>query len=236
MSDVMTDTEQVKAVVQGVSAWMPVISTLTGGVLAGGVALLVSRMNHRYAREREAMAAAERQRHEIMLAEDKKEKELYFISTQLVFRLERFAQECAEVVNDDGWEDDKGYTRTSVSAEAFATEDIDGDWRVLPGRLLYRIRELSVLIPEANRYISVVNDNDNPPDWQMTFKERRYQYSRLGMRALLLARRLRQLNVMPSSHLDNDSPWSVQNVLWAEWRKQRKSRSKMAREVPDYDL
>ncbi|EPA8917532.1 hypothetical protein ACQ77U_004575, partial [Salmonella enterica subsp. enterica serovar Anatum] len=97
-------------------------------------------------------------------------------------------------------------------------------------------RELSVLIPEANRYISVVNDNDNPPDWQMMFKERRYQYSRLGMRALLLARRLRQLNAMPSSHLDNDSPWSVQNVLWAEWRKQRKSRSKMVREVPDYDL
>ncbi|EDD5178937.1 hypothetical protein BU513_23290, partial [Salmonella enterica subsp. enterica serovar Enteritidis] len=83
---------------------------------------------------------------------------------------------------------------------------------------------------------SVVNDNDNPPDWQMMFKERRYQYSRLGMRALLLARRLRQLNAMPSSHLDNDSPWSVQNVLWAEWRKQRKSRSKMVREVPDYDL
>ena len=53
MSDVMTDSEQVKAVVQGFSAWMPVISTLAGGVLAGGVALLVSRVNHRYARERE---------------------------------------------------------------------------------------------------------------------------------------------------------------------------------------
>lgn len=220
----------------GISVRVPVISTLAGGVLAGGVALLVSWMNHRYAREREATAAAERQRHEIMLAEDKKGKELYFISTQLVFRLERFAQECAEVVNDDGWVDDKGYTRTGVSAEAFATEDIGGDWRVLPGRILYRIRELSVLIPEANRYINVVKEYDNPPDWQITFKERRYQYSGLGIRALLLARRLRQLNVMPSSHLDNDSPWSVQNVLWAEWRKQRKSRSKMTREVPDYDL
>jgi hypothetical protein len=70
MSDVMTDTEQVKAVVQGVSAWMPVISTLAGGVLAGGVALLVSRVNHRYAREREAVAAAERLRHECKMASE----------------------------------------------------------------------------------------------------------------------------------------------------------------------
>ncbi|WP_179381821.1 hypothetical protein, partial [Enterobacter hormaechei] len=169
-------------------------------------------------------------------AATKRESELYFISTQLVFRLERFAQGCAEVVNDEGFEDDKGYTRTGISAEPFSTEDIDGDWRVLPSRILYRIRELSVLIPEASRYISIVSDYDNPPDWQMTFKERRYQYSRLGLRAMILARRLRRLNAMPSSHLDNNSPWSVQNVLWAEWRKQRKSRARQAREVPDYDL
>lgn len=74
MSDVMTDSEQVKAVVQGFSAWMPVISTLAGGVLAGGVALLVSRVNHRYAREREATAAAERLRHEQQLSEDKRKR------------------------------------------------------------------------------------------------------------------------------------------------------------------
>lgn len=43
---------------------MAVISTLAGGVLAGGVALLVSRMNHRYASEREATAAAKRLRPE----------------------------------------------------------------------------------------------------------------------------------------------------------------------------
>jgi len=226
MADGISDA---KAVAEGFSVWVPVISTLGGGVLAGGVAFLISRMNHLYAREREATAAAERQRHELMLAEEKKEQELYFISTQLVFHLERFVQGCAEVVKDEGWEDDKGNTRTSVSAEAFSTDDIEGDWRVLPGRTLYRIRELSVLIPEANRYISIVSENDNPPDWLITFKERRYQYSRLGLRAMLLAKRLRRLNDMPSSHLDNDSPWSVQNVLWAEWRKQRKSRARMAR-------
>ncbi|WP_329601027.1 hypothetical protein R1C93_07060 [Citrobacter koseri] len=47
MADAITDTEQVKAVVQGVLAWMPVISTLAAGVLTDSVDLLVSRGNHR---------------------------------------------------------------------------------------------------------------------------------------------------------------------------------------------
>jgi len=106
VADFITDSEKVKAVVQGVSAWMPVISTLAGGVLAGGVALLVSRMNHRYAREREATAAAARLRHEEQLAEDKRQKELFYITTELVFMLERYAEACARVAVDDGKDDD----------------------------------------------------------------------------------------------------------------------------------
>lgn len=82
MADVVPDTEQIKAVVQGASAWMPVISTLAGGILAGGVALLVSRVNHRYAREREAAVAAERLRHEQQITEDKRQKELFYVATE----------------------------------------------------------------------------------------------------------------------------------------------------------
>lgn len=46
----------------GYSVWVPVISTLGGGVLAGGVALLVSRTNHRYVREREREREREHER------------------------------------------------------------------------------------------------------------------------------------------------------------------------------
>lgn len=197
-----------------VSLWVPVLTALTG---IGG-ALGSQYVSHLLTRKREENVTA-----------TKREAELYFISTQLVFRLERFAQECAAVVQDEGEEDEQGYTRTTTIAEAFSTDDIAGDWRVLPGRMLYRIHELSVLIPEANQYISMVYEWDNPPDWQCTFRERRYQYSRLGMKAILLSKRLRKLNGMPSSYLDNDSQWSVQDVLWGEWRKQRKSRADKVR-------
>lgn len=66
-------------------------------------------------------------------------------------------------------------------------------------------------------------------DWQCTFQERRYQYARLGMKAALLSKRLRKLNHMPSSRIDA-SEWSVQSVLWEQWRKGRKRRSKLAPE------
>ncbi|ECN5820979.1 hypothetical protein GT147_004093 [Salmonella enterica] len=213
MADWFIATEGVKVVKDNASLWPQIITTVSSiGAALGGVCL-----THHYARSREEKAASSR-RH----------AELYFISTELVFRLERYAQECADVVKDEGQEDDKEYTRTTISAEAFSADDIDGDWRVLPARIMYRIRELTVLIPEANRYISVIYEFNATPDWQMTFRERRYQYSRLGMRAVLLAKRLRKLNGMPSSHLDNGSCWSVQHVLWTEWRKQRKSRARMA--------
>lgn len=184
-----------------------------------GLATAAVTLTHRFTLRRERAAA-----------EDKLARERYFISTELVFRLERFAQECADVVNDEGEEDDTGSLRTTARVEAFSVNDIAGDWRVLPDRIQYRIRELTVLIPEAKQRISVVRDWDYPPEWPLTFRERRYQYSRLGMRAILLAKRLRKLNHMPSSRLDANSDWSAQHVLWKQWRKERKSRARMARE------
>ena len=83
---------------------------------SGGVFL-----THHYARSREEKTASSR-----------RQAELYFISTELVFRLERFAQGCADIVKDEGLEDDEGYTRMTVRVEAFSTDNIDGDWRVLP--------------------------------------------------------------------------------------------------------
>lgn len=218
MADWFIATGGVKVVKDSASLWPQIITAVSSiGAALGGVHL-----THHYARSREEKAAAA-----------KREAELFFISTELVFRLERFAQECAAVVQDEGEEDDKGYTHFTESAKAFAPDDIAGDWRILPGRILYRTRELTVLISEANRRISFVQEWDNPPDWQCTFQERRYQYSRLGMKAVLLSKRLRKLNQMPSSRLDNGE-WSAQSVLWEQWRRGRKRRAKQAREQEDW--
>jgi hypothetical protein len=72
---------------EGFSEWLPVISTLAGGVLAFGAALVVNKVNHRYALEREARAAAERQRHEMKVAQDKLERNDILFPLSLFFSL-----------------------------------------------------------------------------------------------------------------------------------------------------
>ncbi|HDO7154507.1 hypothetical protein ACSFCW_22040 [Yokenella regensburgei] len=226
MPDVIQNAEQVKDVLLVTSSWMPVISTLAGGVLAGCVALLVSWVNHRYAREREAAAAAERLRHEQQLTEDKRQKELLYISTELVFVLERFAEGCAKVASDDGERDTQDFMRATQIRPELDLNVITGDWRALGPGLTYAIRELPVLKEWSDREIAGMEESEGPPDYTNTMLERKYLYARLGLKAILQARRLRKLARLPDTRLDA-SKWSAQPVLWRVWRYERKRRAQM---------
>ncbi|HHA2002518.1 hypothetical protein [Enterobacter kobei] len=208
----------------GFSVWVPVISTLAGGVLAGGVALLVSRTNHRYAREREAIAAAERQRHELSIAEDNKAKELLFIATELVFLLEEFAERCALVAADNGEVDQEGIVVATETPPDLVLAPVTGDWRAVPAKLMYSIRELPVLRTEAGKYVSSAYENDWPPDYSRAFRERQYQYSRLGLKAVFAAVRLRKIAGLPPTRLDL-TEWSTLPMLWRLWKQERKRRA-----------
>ena len=230
MADGISDISNVKTMSQAFSVWLPVISTLAGGVLAGGVAILVTKLNHRYAREREENAAEERKRHEQKITEAKNEKELLFIATELVFHLERFAELCVNLATDAGYEDSSGITRFSVVAEDLSLSQISGDWRVLPRQLMYRIRELPVLQNSADRAIGSAAEHDDPPDYDDTFYERRYQYTWLGLKTIILARRVRKLVDLPGTRLDA-TPWSAQPVLWQLWRQERKRRARIHTQI-----
>lgn len=227
MSDVITETEQVKAVVQGFSAWMPVISTLAGGVLAGGVALLVSRVNHRYARELGAASAAERLRHEQQLTEDKRQKELFYLTTELVFVLERYAEVCARVASDNGKDDDSRQPerKSMTDYPELNLADVAGDWRALEFRHMYRIRELPVLQDEALRAIAYAGEIPLPPLHEDYFRERQYQFARLGIKAVILAVRLRQATGLPGTRLAGNGEWSAVSVFRGVWRCERALRA-----------
>lgn len=227
MADVISHTEQVKAAVQGVSAWMPVISALGGGVLAGGVALLVTRLNHSYAREREVMATAERVRHEQQLAEDKRQKELFYITTELVFMLERYAEACARVATDDGKDDDAPQPEREAVMDypELNLADVSGDWRALQFLHMYRIRELPVLQNEAYRAISYAAEIPAPPLHEDYFRERQYQFTRLGIKAVILAVRLRRATGLPETRLTDHDEWSVVSVFRKVWKRERPLRA-----------
>ena len=206
MADWFIATEGVKVVKDSASLWPQIITgVLSAGAAFGGVWYGQWRITQR---EKEAAAA-------------KLASERLFIATELVFLLEQFAQESAAVATDDGYENQNGLTVPAKKYPVLNISAITGDWRVLPAKLMYRIRELPVMQGEADR---TVNEAELiPPDYDEFFEARQYQYTRLGLKALIQARRLRRLVGLPHTRLDA-TRWSAQNVLWQKWRQERKRR------------
>jgi len=135
--------------------------------------------------------------------------------------LEQFAEACAEVASDEGYENQDGATVPEISVPNLSYSSITGDWRVLPVKLMYRLRELPVIQGEADRIINATDDFF--PDHDEFFEARQYQYTRLGLKAIIQSRRLRQFAGLPDTRLDA-SQWSAQNVLWQEWWLERNRR------------
>ncbi|WP_148051657.1 hypothetical protein [Atlantibacter hermannii] len=210
MADWFIATEGVKVVKDSASLWPQIITAIsTISAALGGVCL-----THHFTRKREERAA---------LA--KVEGERMFIATELVFLLEQFAEGCAYVATDHGFQDQEGNTAPATSNPVLNYSSVSGDWRVFPTTLMYRIRELPIVQNEAERTIDAVDAY--PPGFDEFFEERQYQYIRLGLKAVILARRLRHFASLPNTRLDA-SPWSAQNVLWKEWRQERKRRATLA--------
>jgi len=219
----------------GISVWVPVISVLAGSVLTGTIQFFMNRQNHLFALEREQKATADRLLNEKQAAEDELQKERHFIATELVFMLEQFAESCADVATDDGEEnDDPQPVKEAVAVfPVMDLKDVSGNWRVLPPRLMYRIHEIPVLLSEARMFIEHARETDDSGEYRDFFRERRYQSARLGLKAIILAKRLRKLAKFPGTRLDA-LPWSAQPVLWDVWRNERRRRAAEAFENRDF--
>ncbi|MFA4105777.1 hypothetical protein OQJ40_27230 [Serratia nevei] len=207
--------------VDGFSAWVPVISVLAGGTMTGGVAMAGIALTHHFTRKREREAA-----------ERKTAADRYFIATELIFKLEDYAEMCAEVSQDDGRRDEGDEYRPTVRVYSLEFDDVTGDWRALPPPVMYRVREMIVLQAEARGSINFHYDVDISSRHDTFYRERMYQYAYLGLRALLLAKRLRKLTGMPSSRLDKYH-WSAQQTLWQGWREGRKYRLEQRLELDE---
>lgn len=210
----------VQVVNQGPGIWgNAVIGLITAGAALAGVML-----THRFTLKRERQAT-----------EDKMQREKYFIATELVFILEEFAEGCARVATDNGEDNDatQPEREPAINYPALNFKDIPGDWRALPALLMYRIHELPVLQNEAGRAISYASEHSWPPYHTEYFRERQYHYARLGLKAIIQARRLRKIAGFPDTRLDA-SFWSAQPVLWEIWRNERRRRAGEAFENRDF--
>lgn len=190
-----------------------ILGNVAIGLITAGAAIAAVMLTHRFTLRREKLAS-----------EDKQRREQYFIATELVFLLERFAEGCASVARDNGFEHEHAFVPSFPRPELDYAA-VTGDWRTLPARLMYQLRELPVLQNESDRTIDAADFIG--PEYDEFFEARQYEYTRLGLKAVILARRLRKLTGFPDSRL-NSTPWSAQRVLWEEWRRERKRRSMQA--------
>ncbi|EKZ5233329.1 hypothetical protein [Klebsiella pneumoniae] len=210
MADWFIATEGVKVVKDSASLWPQIITAVSSaGAALGGVYLA-----HYFTRRREERAAAA-----------KLVSERLFIATELVFLLEQFAEDCAQVATDNGVPDRQGEYSPVVQSPDLTFLNVSGDWRTLSSLIMYRVRELPVLQSEARRDIAVVSNYSWAPYHKEGFQERQYQYARLGLKALILSRRLRKLVHLPGTRLDA-TKWSAQPVLWQVWRQERHRRAR----------
>lgn len=194
----------VQVINQGAGIWGNVATGAITAVAAIGAVMLT----HCFTLHRERQGA-----------KNKLEKEQHFIATELVFLLEQFAEGCARVASDTG-KDNQGVQpekEPTVNYPLLNLTDVSGDWRVLPRLSMYRIRELPVLQNEAQRTIASVREHSDPPNHSDYFRERHYQFARIGVKAVILAIRLRRFVGLPETRL-RDTQWSAYNVLWKKWR------------------
>lgn len=194
----------VQVINQGPGIW----GNVATGLITAGAAIAAVMLTHRFTLRRERQAADRK------LAQDR-----LFIATELVFLLEQFAEGCARVASDAG-KNNQGVQpekEPTVNYPLLNLTDVSGDWRVLPRLSMYRIRELPVLQNESQRTIASVRENSDDANHSDYFRERHYQFARLGVKAVILAIRLRRFVGLPETRL-RDTQWSAYNVLWKKWR------------------
>lgn len=169
------------------TAWLVVASafTVTGGLIA-------VKLTHHYTHTRELQMLEEKRRREKEDVAETREAEFLYICTELIFRLEEFAEKCAFVAADSGIQPLKDEEWVaSTPTPVLTLEDIDGEWKSIPASLLYLIRELPARQRAIASYLVEVNENRwELPENKPWFDERKKQYAWIGLRAIRLARRL----------------------------------------------
>jgi len=213
----------VQVINQGPGIW----GNVATGLITAGAAIGAVFLTHIFTVWRENQAA-----------EKKLKQARQFIAIELVFLLEDFADSCSDVAADTGRDEDEDKDQDSeylqhtyeptVKLPELSFTDVSGDWQVLDVDLMYPIRELTVLQQEANRVISYVGNIFLDGKREEYFRERRYRYARLGLKAIIQVRRLRKMAGFPATRLDNGSELSVHRLLKEVWRAEHLRRTKEA--------
>lgn len=140
----------------------------------------------------------------------KRRAERTHVSVQLVMMLDEYASHCAAVAGDDGtWRgqtDKEGNLTIQTNTPELDYSIIKGEWKYLWPDLVYQIHDLVLLQKLSEKRIDFDFDCCDPPDQDVAFTTRQYEYSRLGLMAYSLANDIRQRAKLPERIWNQGNP------------------------------
>lgn len=134
----------------------------------------------------------------------KTKQDTTYLGIIVASHLERFANGCIDVAQDDGTTQGipsgkNGEHQTTTSLPEFRPLDLDVDWRMLPKGLMYSILRIPDKQDQLQRNLTGIQEFDpDPPEHVEYFQARRRGYAVLGLQASDAAKKLLSHCGLPS--------------------------------------
>ncbi|KNA26227.1 hypothetical protein ACO03_21330 (plasmid) [Pantoea ananatis] len=155
------------------------------------------------------------------LSTRKKTARLYAI--EAVFLLETFAEKCVRVSGDWGEPLPDGTLRTRTDFPAPEINRMREISYYLPLKIVQKQFELFLAHSQGLRIISdAYDESTTDTDDSHYFFERQCRATFLGIKALLISRRIRTIFMISACTRPYGSRSGAEDILWQEWRRQRR--------------
>ena len=156
---------------------------------------------------------------EYVVSRRARNKNTVYLAILVVSHLDRLANDCLDVAQDDGTEggqpagsDGQQHVPTTSYPE-FQPLDISVDWKLLPRDLLYPILRLPDQLDQLQSRLAAISEYEcDYPDHTEYFWVRRREHADLGLNAIALAQKLRKHSGLPVEEPEPNE-WSREQGL-----------------------
>lgn len=145
-------------------------------------------------------------------------KNAKYLAIRVVCILDKYMEDCTEVVYDDGLSCGQrtadGSLQSQIQRPSPPLFPEDVDWKSIEHELMYKILSFSSDIRQGDKMIDATNIITGPPDYQEFFDERKYQYAKFAIVAFELSFELASIyNIKKKTYNDWDPLKDMQQEL-----------------------
>lgn len=138
------------------------------------------------------------------------EKNARYLAIRIVCILDKYMEDCADVVKDDGLcegqRSAEGCLVSQVDIPSAPNYPDDVDWKSIDPDLMFELLSFPSEIEDGNRIISAATTIAYPPDYQDWFDERKFYYCRFGLIANKLSNDLSKKYGIKKKKYNNWNP------------------------------